>query len=210
VKVASWIWLDAGVSSILTAAALVFLAELGDKTQLVALGFGARYRLGPVLVGVALGYGAVNLVSVAIGGLAGAALPTRAVSAVGGVVFLGFAAWTWFADGSDGDSDGESRSDPSSGRARPPSLISVVGSVAMAMFIAELGDKTMIATATLAARGDVVWVWIGATLGELAAGSLGVLVGRALGTRLPERTLQLLSTLLFAGFGVALLVAALR
>lgn len=198
------------MSSILAAAALVFLAELGDKTQLVALGFGARHRLGPVLVGVAVGYAAVNLVSVALGGLAGSALPTRAVSAIGGVVFLGFAAWTWFGSRREGEeASPASTGDDRSVDARRRGVLMVVASVAMAMFIAELGDKTMIATATLAARGDVVWVWAGATLGIIAAGSIGVFAGRAIGNRLPERLLAMLSTMLFAVFGVALLITSI-
>ena len=77
------------MSDLLTALVVVFLAELGDKTQLVALGFGARQRLGPVLLGVALAYVATNLVSVVVGGLLGAALPTRAIGIGGGEIDQG-------------------------------------------------------------------------------------------------------------------------
>ncbi|HEX5947922.1 MAG TPA: TMEM165/GDT1 family protein, partial [Acidimicrobiales bacterium] len=64
------------MESLLAALGLVFIAELGDKTQLVALGFGARHKLAPVLTGVALAYMATNLLSVIVGGLLGATLPT--------------------------------------------------------------------------------------------------------------------------------------
>jgi Ca2+/H+ antiporter, TMEM165/GDT1 family len=177
---------------------LVFLAELGDKTQLVALGFGARYRLGPVLFGIALAYMATNLVSVLIGALVGAALPTRAIGIGGGILFLLFAWWTIR---SAEDDDGEP--------APPPADRNVILSVASAMFVAELGDKTMLATATLAARGNPVLVWIGATLGIIAAGALGVVVGRAVGARLPERATRIGSAVMFAVFGVVLIVASL-
>jgi len=73
------------------------------------------------------------------------------------------------------------------------------------MFVAELGDKTMLATATLAAQGNPVLVWVGATIGIIASGSVGVLVGRATGARLPERTIRIGSAALFAVFGVALI-----
>lgn len=184
------------MGSLLAALGIVFLAELGDKTQLVALGFGARHRLGPVLAGVALAYAATNLLSVVVGGLLGAALPTRALGIGGGVLFIGFALWTLRDAGEDDDDEG----------AVPTGHGRVVVSVAAAMFVAELGDKTMLATATLAAQGNPVLVWIGATIGIILSGSVGVLVGRATGARLPERTIRLGSSALFAVFGVALIV----
>jgi len=79
-------------------------------------------------------------------------------------------------------------------------------SVAVAVFVAELGDKTQLATATLAAQGPPVLVWIGATIGIIAAGAVGVVVGRFIGARLPERATRIGSAVLFAVFGVALIV----
>jgi putative Ca2+/H+ antiporter (TMEM165/GDT1 family) len=75
------------MEAFLTAAGLVFVAELGDKTQLVALSLGARYRLVPVLAGIALAYAATNLLSVVVGGVLGAALPTAAIGIAGGLLF---------------------------------------------------------------------------------------------------------------------------
>jgi putative Ca2+/H+ antiporter (TMEM165/GDT1 family) len=186
------------VESLLAALGLVFVAELGDKTQLVALGFGARHRLAPVLTGVVIAYMATNLLSVVVGGLLGATLPTRAIGLAGGVLFLGFAAWTLArGDGEEGD------------EAVRTGDRSVVLSVATAMFVAELGDKTMLATATLAAQGNPVLVWVGATIGIILAGALGVLLGRWFGARLPEPATRIGSAVLFAVFGVVLLVTNL-
>jgi len=186
------------VESLLAALGLVFVAELGDKTQLVALGFGARHRLAPVLAGVTLAYMATNLLSVLAGGLLGATLPTRAIGLGGGVLFLGFAAWTLWHGGEDDDGESVTTGDRS-----------VVLSVAAAMFVAELGDKTMLATATLAAQGSPVLVWIGATIGIILSGALGVLLGRVFGARLPERATRIGSAVLFAVFGLALIVTNL-
>jgi putative Ca2+/H+ antiporter (TMEM165/GDT1 family) len=186
------------VESLLAALGLVFIAELGDKTQLVALGFGARHRLAPVLTGVALAYMASNLLSVIVGGLLGATLPTRAIGLSGGAMFLGFAAWTLWKGDADEDDD-----DVGTGHG------SVVMSVAAAMFLAELGDKTMLATATLAAQGNPFLVWVGATIGIILAGSLGVLLGRVFGARLPERATRIGSAVLFAVFGLALIATNL-
>ena len=84
---------------------------------------------------------------------------------------------------------------------------SIVLSVASAMFLAELGDKTMLATATLAAQGSPVQTWVGATVGIILSGILGVLLGRVFGARLPERVTRLGSAALFALVGAVLLVA---
>jgi Ca2+/H+ antiporter, TMEM165/GDT1 family len=191
------------VQSLLASLGLVFVAELGDKTQLVALGFGARHRLGPVLLGVAIAYAISNLLSVVVGGLLGVALPMRAVALVGGLLFLGFAAWTLrdpdagSGERADGDGDGRMAIDHRS----------IVLSVAGAMFVAELGDKTMLATATLAAQGSPLHTWVGATVGIILSGVLGVLLGRVFGARLPERVTRFGSAALFAVFGAVLLVA---
>ena len=183
------------MGTLISALGLVFLAELGDKTQLVALGLGARHRLTPVLVGVALGYAVTNLLSVVVGGLLGAALPTRALGIGGGILFLGFAVWNLRSDGADDEADVPG-TPAGSGR--------LVLSVATTMFVAELGDKTMLATATLAAQGDPILVWIGATIGITLSGAVGVFLGRAAGHRLPERATRIGSAVLFALFGVFL------
>ncbi|HET8620667.1 MAG TPA: TMEM165/GDT1 family protein [Acidimicrobiales bacterium] len=184
------------MESLLAAMGLVFLAELGDKTQLVALGFGARHRIAPVLAGVVAAYMATNLLSVVVGGLLGATLPTRAIGIAGGVLFLVFAAWTLLTGDEPGDEAGDDAG---------PDDRSVILTVATAMFVAELGDKTMLATATLAAQGNPVLVWVGATAGIVLSGALGVLLGRWFGTRLPERATRIGSAVLFAVFGLVLL-----
>lgn len=182
----------------LGALALVFLAELGDKTQLLALGFGARHRLGPVMAGMALGYGTSNLLSVVVGGLLGAALPDRALGIAGGLLFLVFAVQA-LRDA--GDDDEEDAAAPRTGR--------VVVSVAAAILVAELGDKTMLTVATLASRDNPALVWAGATVGIVASGTLGAVVGRVGGVRLPDRAIRIGSAALFAAFGVLLLAGSL-
>jgi Ca2+/H+ antiporter, TMEM165/GDT1 family len=193
------------MEALFAAAGLVFIAELGDKTQLVALGFGARHRLGPVLVGVTIGYALVNLLSVAVGGVLGVAFPERAVRIGGGVLFLAFAVWTLRSGaGADDDAPGIEGTEPV-----VRGSWGLIASVAGAMFVAELGDKTMLATATLASQGSPVLVWVGATIGIVASGALGVVIGRTVGRRLPERVTRYVSAGLFAVFGIGLLVLAM-
>src|SRR5438270_2102050 len=73
---------------------IIFVAELGDKSQLMALAFAARYRALPILMGITIATGVVHAVSVVIGAVVGVALPTRLISLVAGLAFFAFAAWT--------------------------------------------------------------------------------------------------------------------
>lgn len=180
--------------------AVVFVAELGDKTQLVAMSLATRYRTIVVLAGITTAYAVTNGISVVVGGLLGAALPTTAIAVVGAVAFFGFAIWTFLDDDDDDDDGGAALA---GGRS---AFFSIVG----AMVVAELGDKTMLATATLAARDAPIATWLGATLGITASGALAVLVGRWLGDRLPRRATRIGASVLFAVFGALLLADALR
>ncbi len=87
---------------------------------------------------------------------------------------------------------------------RPRAALGIVA----AFFVAELGDKTMLATATLASRGNPVMVWIGAAAGIFLAGAAGVVLGHLLGRRLPERATAAASAALFAVFGAVLIVTS--
>jgi len=183
------------VESFLVALGVVFVAELGDKTQLVILGLAARRRAGPVVVGALVAYAFTQGLSVAAGGALGAMLPERAVAVGAGLLFLGFAAWTL-------------REREEAGEEALPRAGSAVLSVAIAVAVAELGDKTMLATAALAARQDPLPTWAGATTGIALAGLAAVALGRLLGARLPERAVRLVSAGLFAAFGLLLLAQA--
>jgi putative Ca2+/H+ antiporter (TMEM165/GDT1 family) len=77
---------------------VIFVAELGDKSQLMALTFSTRYRPLPILVGIAIATAFVHAFSVILGAVVGASLPTHAISIVAGIAFFGFAAWTLRGD----------------------------------------------------------------------------------------------------------------
>ena len=186
------------MSALLVAAGLVFVAELGDKSQLLVLSLASRYRPLPVLAGFALAEGGANVLSVVVGGVLGATLPDAPLRIAGGVLF-GLFAWRAWREADDEDDDAP--------MVRPGH---VVRSVAATMFVAELGDKTMLTTATLAAQQNPLLTWVGGTLGIVACGALAVVAGRALGERLPRRATRLVSVALFVAFGVLLLVDGIR
>jgi Ca2+/H+ antiporter, TMEM165/GDT1 family len=213
------------VTDLLTAFGLVALAELGDKSQLLALAFASRHRWWQVLLGVAIAAAVLLGASAALGGALGAALPERAIALGGGVLFLGFAVWAVRDDEGDEDEGGaEDRGNdeggvdhavggaaagPRAGRAGRTGR-SVVVTITVAFLVAELGDKTMLGTATLATTRDPVAVWLGATAGMTLGSGLAIVVGRLLHRRLPADRLRLVSAVAFALFGVLLLVEGIR
>ncbi|WP_412544408.1 TMEM165/GDT1 family protein [Longispora sp. K20-0274] len=170
---------------------------MGDKSQLTAMAFAARYRPWPVLTAIAVATAGVHAVSVGVGYGLGLALPTAWIALAGGCAFLGFAVWTLRPEGEEPEETAGSRV----GR-------SVLVGVATTFFLSELGDKTMLASLTLAATDNPVAVWGGAAAGMIAADGLAILIGYHLGRRLPQRTIRLAAAALFAVFGVALLIRA--
>jgi putative Ca2+/H+ antiporter (TMEM165/GDT1 family) len=179
--------------------AIIFLAEMGDKSQLMSLAFATRYRAATVLVAITLATLLLNAGSVIVGATIAMALPTDLIQVAAGVVFLGFAAWTIRGDGSeDGDADQGQRS---GGKA--------LLAIGTAFFLAEFGDKTMLAAMTLATTEEPVGVWLGSTSGMVAANAVAIAIGSAIGTRLPERWIQLLAAGAFTIFGVVLVAQGL-
>ena len=180
---------------------VIFLAELGDKSQLMALAFATRFPGLQVLVAISIATLIVHLGSVVLGATVALALPTNLIAIVAGVAFLVFAAWTLR-----GDALGER----DEARARVETSRSVILTVGTAFFLAELGDKTMLATVTLATNHGALGTWLGSTAGMVAADALAIGVGKVLGTRLPERAIRIGAAVAFVVFGLILIWQGLR
>lgn len=178
---------------------VIFVAELGDKSQLMALAFATRYPAVPVLIGITVATALVHAVSVVFGAILGAALPTTAITIAAAVAFVAFGIWTL---------RGDELSDDEEERAAKPTR-NVILAVGGAFFLAELGDKTMLATITLATTEGLFGTWLGSTLGMVAADALAIVIGQQLGARLPERTVKVGASVLFFVFAAVLLYEAL-
>ena len=183
-------------AALLLSFAVIFVAELGDKTQLVAMMFALRYRWWVVLSAITVATTAVHVLSVAIGHYLGAALPTHLLGLIAGAMFVFFGLWTLRGDSL---SDEEASK---AAKATAPAFFVVTS----AFVLAELGDKTMLATITLAADNNWLGVWIGSTLGMVAADGLAIVVGAVAGKHLPERLIQITAAALFLLFGSYMLV----
>ena len=172
---------------------VVFLAELGDRSQLITMTYALRYRWWVVLPWVAIAAFAVHGISVAIGHFLGATLPTRPMAFASAIAFLIFAVWAW--------REGTAEDNVSATHESRFALLTVVSS----FVLAEMSDKTTLATLTLASDHDWAGVWIGSTLGMVLADGLAIGVGTLLHQRLPAQLLHVLASLLFLLFGLWIL-----
>jgi putative Ca2+/H+ antiporter (TMEM165/GDT1 family) len=177
---------------------LVFLAELGDKTQLASLALSTRYGPLTVLAGVTVVTLAVHLLSAALGQALGAALPTPWTQVLAGTAFIGFGLWTL-------------RGEPQEkGSGALPTRFGPFLTVATALIVAELGDKTMLTTVTIASQQQaLVPVWLGSTLGMVLSDSLAIALGVVARRQLPTRAVWLFAGTVFLAVGLWTLVTAL-
>ncbi|MBS46015.1 MAG: hypothetical protein CMH83_23135 [Nocardioides sp.] len=178
--------------------AVIFVAELGDKSQLMAMTFAARYKARDVLIGITAATAIVHLASVGIGYWIGDTFADYqgTIAIIAGVAFLGFALWTL---------RGDELTEDEAAKARNSAGMAIVA-VGVAFFLAELGDKTMLATITLATQEGWFGTWIGSTVGMVAADALAIVVGAVLGKKLPEKAITYGAAALFAIFGLLLIL----
>lgn len=175
---------------------VVVLAEMADKTQLLAMAFATRFRARSVMAGVLIATVANHALAVAVGDLIGTKANVQVVQIVAAASFILFGLWTLRGDSLHGEEKRTTRFGP-------------IVTVAIAFFIAEMGDKTQLATAALAAKYHApLFVLAGSTVGMLIADAIGIYVGVVAGKRLPERVLKWGSALIFIGFGYMALYAS--
>ena len=168
----------------------------------MALTFATRFRALPVLLGITAATAVTHAVSVGVGYLLGATLPTF---------------WISLARPSRSSCSGcgpcaATRSPPTRRTRAAPPRAPRSSTVGVAFFLAELGDKTMLATVTLATQypgtGGVTGVWLGSTIGMVVADGLAIILGRVLGRNLPEKAIRIGAAVLFFVFAVWLAVEA--
>ena len=169
---------------------MIFLAELGDKTQLVALTLATCYNTGVVLWGIFWATLAIHVFSAGIGWFIGDQLPQDWIKFVAGVAFIAFGFWTLRGDSLDDDEE------------HCKTGINPFWLVFSTFFMAELGDKTMLSTITLASTQPFIPVWLGSTIGMVISDGLAIIVGKMLGSKLPENIIKIGAAIIFFLFGV--------
>ncbi|MGA7123312.1 MAG: TMEM165/GDT1 family protein [Polyangiaceae bacterium] len=190
VNPAVWDWQVFG-----TVFGVIFLGQLPGKSALTALVLSSRYRALTVLLGAALALAVHSLIAVAAGGLL-SLLPTRPIRIAAGLLFIVSAIFMWRGQTQ------ESEPSEASGAMSPTRAF---GMSFTAIFVAEWGDLTQLATAALAARyGEPVVVLAAAVLGLWAATGIAILIGGMLGRLLRPALVQRIAAAVFAALGVAL------
>lgn len=181
------------LAAFLIAFGTVALAEMGDKTQLLATAFATRYKPAKVLIGVFIATVLNHALAVAVGSLlARYAAIGLWVKALASISFIVFGLWSIRGDTLEGEEKRKDRFGP-------------VATVTTAFFIAEFGDKTQLATIALAAKYSVnpVYILLGTTAGMLVADGLGIFLGATVCRKIPERVIKLVSAIVFIAFGLA-------
>lgn len=179
-----------------TAFVLIFLAELGDKTQLVCMTLAARYRGWPVFLGSLAAFILLNILAVIFGAALAQWLPENVMIIIVAIMFAVFGIQSLRA--SDEDEDDADVATTKSGR-------SIVMTAFLMIFVAELGDKTQIAVAGLAGAMPPIPVWVGSTLALGLSSALAVIVGSKLLQKIPMRIVHRLSGIFFLALaGLAL------
>ena len=174
------------ISSAGVAFLLIFLAEFGDKSQLVCMTLAARHRPWPVLMGAVLAFAILNLLAVSFGAAVAHWLPEHWIALAVALLFGFFGIQSLRVD----DEEEETIENPLSARGLVITAFTMI-------FVAEFGDKTQLAVAGLGTTSFPVAVWVGATLALVATSALGVLAGRTLLQRLPVLWLHRGSGVLF-------------
>jgi putative Ca2+/H+ antiporter (TMEM165/GDT1 family) len=171
-------------------ASLIFvvLAEMGDKTQLLGMAFATRFRWQTVMWGVFIATAANHLLAAAAGSYLTLIAPMGIIKVAAAVSFILFGLWTIRGDQLSGEDQRYQ--------------FSPFWTVTIAFFMAEMGDKTQLATISLAVEYNVVInVWMGTTLGMMISNAFGIIVGIVMGKKIPERAIKWGSALIFIIFG---------
>lgn len=179
-----------------------FIAEMGDKTQLMLIALTSKYKLRDIILGTAAAILVLNGLAVLAGGLVSEFIPDWLIKMIAALAFLYFAASTLAGD------DGEEEEEGGKSKIQFAPL-----AVFCTFFVAELGDKTQLTAITFGANEGMksaFVVWIGCSLGLFAADILGMLVGYLLKSKTPDGLLNTLAFVIFSIFGAFTLYQGLN
>ncbi|MFA5524521.1 MAG: TMEM165/GDT1 family protein [Tissierellales bacterium] len=176
------------IQELLKAFLFIFVAEMGDKTQILAMTFATQYKVRKVLLGVLIGSALNHGIAIALGSYLSNIIPLDKIQLAAGIMFVIFGLWALKSD--DEEDKGNKK------------CFNPVITVAIAFFLGELGDKTQLTAMTLGTDASYpLFILIGTVLGMLATSSLGIFVGSIIGDKMPEIALKIASSTVFLFFG---------
>lgn len=178
----------------LSALLFIFAAEMGDKTQILAMMFATKYKVNKVLIGIFIGSFLNHGIAILLGSMLGKFIDISLLQMIAGAAFMGFAFWTMLSQDDDEETSLKSSK-------------SAIVTVAMAFFVGELGDKTQLTAITLSV--DALFpmvVLLGTVSGMLVTSSIGIFVGSKIGDKIPELWIKIISSSIFLVFGILKLI----
>lgn len=177
------------MASFIKALLLVVVAEMGDKTQLLAMAMASKYKVKQVMMGVLVATILNHALAVAVGSYLSDLIPMDTVKIVAAVAFLAFGLWTIRGDKLDDEENKKAKFGP-------------IVTVAIAFFIAEMGDKTQLMTITIAAQNkQPLFILAGTTTGMLIADGIGIIGGAWMCRHIPEVYIKWVAGIVFMFFG---------
>ncbi len=187
------------MEALFTSTAIVALAEIGDKTQLLAILLATRFKRPlPIIGGILVATLANHFLAALVGQQAAALLAGAWFRYLIAASFVAMAIWTLIPDKIDDLDD-------------KPARFGAFVTTAIAFFLVEMGDKTQVATVALGARFEAIgWVTAGTTLGMMIANVPAVLLGDALVKRVPMQAVRIVAAAMFLAIGIAVLVQTVR
>ncbi|SDY56388.1 Putative Ca2+/H+ antiporter, TMEM165/GDT1 family [Proteiniborus ethanoligenes] len=166
----------------------IFVAEMGDKTQILAMTFATQYKVQKVLLGVLIGSALNHGIAIVLGSYLSTLVPLDKIQIIAGLMFIVFGLMALRSH--DEEKEDNKRS------------FGPVLTVALAFFLGELGDKTQLTAMTLAVDSEYpTFILLGAVLGMLATSGLGIFIGTIIGDKVPEFTIKVISSAIFIFFG---------
>lgn len=184
------------MSEVIKALLFVVVAEMGDKTQLLAMAMASKYKVKQVMLGVLVATILNHALAVALGSYLSSLIPMDIVKIVAGIAFLVFGLWTLRGDKIDDDENKKQKFGP-------------VVTVAIAFFLAEMGDKTQLMTIAISADSKMpLFILMGTTLGMLVADGIGILGGAWMCKHIPEKYIKWGAGIIFIFFGTLTLYNA--
>lgn len=179
------------IQELVKAFLLIFIAEMGDKTQILAMAFATKFPVKKVLLGIFAGSFLNHGLAVILGRYIAGFIPVNTVQIIAGFAFVAFSLWTLKAD-DDEEEDGKQKF-----------AFGPVITVAAAFFVGELGDKTQMTAITLATDAVYPVAILGGTVsGMIVTGGIGIFVGKKLGAKIPEFTIKMVAASIFMFFGL--------
>jgi len=183
-------------SSTLPVFAAIFLAEMGDKSQLVCMALASKHKTRPVAFGAIAAFGLLNLFAVTLGSNLSQLIPQQWITLAAAILFILFGLHSLFAGHKE-----ESDDDVTQLKSKRGILLTTF----VMIFLAELGDKTQLAVFTMSSTYLPVSVWIGSTLALTATSLLGIYAGRKWLAKVNIQLLHKISGLFFIGLALLLL-----